>query len=96
VARELSFRPLPLLITGEEREGQLVLADGKLVAVLVRLNGDAPSPELVGRWFLDTAFDPLDASGTHIFADLEQAGRWVQGQFGRRGSAKPGAILKPE
>jgi hypothetical protein len=44
----VAFQSTPVLLDRPDREGQLVFADGQLVALLVRLDGDAPSDDLVG------------------------------------------------
>ena len=37
----VAFQSTPVLLDRPDREGQLVFADGQLVALLVRLDGDA-------------------------------------------------------
>ncbi len=42
----ISFQPIPILIDGHDTQGQLVLVDGQLVAVLSRLDGETHAPEV--------------------------------------------------
>ena len=79
----VSFQSLPILIDGYDTEGHLVLIDGQLAAVLARLAGDAHELEFKGRWHLEAGFGHCDVPGTHVFATLDEAGAWVQGQVKR-------------
>ena len=68
----ISFQPIEVLTASEDREGRLVLVDGKLAAVLVRLSDQAHDPLLRGAWYLEAGFGLLD--GRHgLFASLEEA-----------------------
>ena len=56
----------------EDREGRLVLVDGRLAALLVRLADQSHDPLLRGAWYLEAGFGVLD--GEHgLFASLEEA-----------------------
>ncbi len=79
----VSFQPLPILIDGYDTEGHLVLIDGQLAAVLARLDADANDPEFKGRWHLEAGLGHCDVPGTPVFATLDEAGAWVQGQVNR-------------
>jgi len=48
-----------------------------------RLDGDAHEPEFKGRWHLEAGFGHCDVPGTPVFATLDEAGAWVQGQVKR-------------
>ncbi|MCJ2109138.1 hypothetical protein MKK70_27960, partial [Methylobacterium sp. E-041] len=63
----------PILVdTGSpDREGRLVLANGLLIAVLVRL--DTPEHEVGPGWFVEAAFGRLVGISAPIFATLEEA-----------------------
>jgi hypothetical protein len=76
----VSFEAIPVLIDGYDTEGHLVLIDGQLAAVLARLDGDAHEPEFKGHWHLEAGFGHCDVPGTHVFATLDEAEAWVQGQ----------------
>ena len=54
----------------------MVLVNGKLVAVLVRLTGPYDNPELRNKWFVEVGFGPL--SDKHeLFSTWEEAEAWV-------------------
>lgn len=57
MSRGINFQPIPVLIDGFDTEGQRVLAEGELCAVLTRLDGDAHDPEMKGWWHLEAALD---------------------------------------
>ena len=77
---ELLLRPVPVHTGSGDQEGQLVLADGRLVAVLVRLD-DMSHAGLVGAWFLEAGFGPCAHVVAPTFSDLDAAKRWIQQQF---------------
>jgi hypothetical protein len=69
---QISFQSVEVLTASEDREGRLVLVDGKLTAVLVRLSDTAHDPLLRGACYLEAGFGLLD--GRHeLFASLEEA-----------------------
>ncbi len=78
------LKPIAVDTGGLDREGQLVLANGLLVALLVRL--DDPAHARVGHWYLEVALGPLLGSRPMPFADLEAAARWMRQRL-RGGSA---------
>ena len=47
---QISFQPIEVLTASEDREGRLVLVDGKLAAVLVRLEHDRFRLKRSQRW----------------------------------------------
>ena len=69
---EITFQSIEVLTASEDREGCLVLVDGKLAAVLVRLNDRAHDPLLQGAWYIEAGFGSLD-SRHELFASLEEA-----------------------
>ena len=74
---QISFQPIEVLTASEDREGCLVLVDGKLAAVLVRLNDQAHEPLLRGAWYFEAGFGLLD--GRHeLFASLEEAAASIE------------------
>ena len=54
----------------------MVLVDGTLVAVLVRLTGPYNDPHLHGKWCVQRGFGPL-SEGDEVFSTLEEAEDWV-------------------
>jgi hypothetical protein len=68
----LRLHPIEVLTASQDREGQLVLVDGKLAAVLVRLADTCHDPLFQGAWYLEAGFGALD--GRHgLFASLDEA-----------------------
>ena len=69
---EISFQPIEVLTASEDREGHLVLVNGKLAAVLVRLDDQAHDPLLRGAWYIEAGFGLLD-NRHELFASFEEA-----------------------
>jgi hypothetical protein len=68
---------MEVLTASEDREGCLVLVDGKLAAVLVRLSDSAHDPLLRGAWYIEAGLGFLD--GRHqLFASLEEAAASIE------------------
>jgi hypothetical protein len=82
----LEMRPIPVHTGAADEEGRLVVANGRLVAVLVRL-ADQVHTSLVGCWFLEAGFGPC-AGATPVFDSLEGAQNWIADRLGR-GSRDP-------
>jgi hypothetical protein len=76
----MSFLLQPVRVgTGSDEEGLLVFdADERLVAVLVRLSERHENLGLVGHWFLEAGFGPVDGCDYPTFADLDQAQEWIE------------------
>jgi hypothetical protein len=72
MSHQITFQPIEVLTASEDRDGRLVLVDGKLAAVLVRLSDQAHDPLLRGAWYFEAGFGFLD--GRHeLFASFEEA-----------------------
>jgi len=69
---QISFQPIEVLTASEDREGRLVLIDGKLAAVLVRLSDKAHDPLLRGAWYIEAGFGLLDGR-CGLFASFDEA-----------------------
>jgi hypothetical protein len=82
----ITFQAIPILIDGHDAQGQLVLFDEQLVAVLARLDGDAHDPAMKSWWNLEAGFGPCDAKGDNLFKTLDEAGAWVRQRIGERTS----------
>ncbi len=83
---EITLQRISVLADGGAHEGQLVLADGHLVAVLSRVTAEETlgEGEQVEGWFLEAGFGPcgpLMSVTPPIFADLEQAMAWVHAKL---------------
>lgn len=73
----VAFTPIRVNTLSEDAEGRLVMWQGALVGVLVRL--DAPEQgDAVGGWSLEAGFGPLEFLRPEPFADLEQARGFVE------------------
>jgi len=77
----LELRPIPVHTGAADEEGRLVMANGRLVAVLVHL-ADQVHTSLVGSWFLEAGFGPC-AGAAPVFDSLEGARNWVAERLGR-------------
>ncbi|HEV2558786.1 MAG TPA: hypothetical protein VGU45_09180 [Microvirga sp.] len=77
-----------LVATGYDEEGALIYADGRLVAVLVRLS-DLHEAE-AGHWYLEAGFGiGLDGPNHETFDSLDEAKGWIADQLSRRERAAP-------
>ncbi len=80
------MRAIPVHTGAADEEGRLVVANGRLVAVLVRL-ADQVHTNLVGCWFLEAGFGPC-AGTAPVFDSLEGARSWIANRLGS-GSGHP-------
>lgn len=60
----------------EGEQGLLVMAESRLVAVLVHLSDEYG--EDAGKWHLEAAFGGVAHPGVPIFADLDEAQAWIE------------------
>jgi hypothetical protein len=75
---DISLQPMRVLIDGHDSEGNLILADGQLAAVIVRLDGQTHHPEHKGLWHLEAGFGKCDVRvAPPVFRTPEEAGAWV-------------------
>jgi len=77
---DLHFHPVPAHTASGDEDGQLALVDGRLVAVLVRLD-DETHEEMVGTWFLEAGFGPCARVAAPMFRSLDAVRSWIEGQF---------------
>ena len=82
-AGALVLQPLEVATTPEGEEGRMVMKDGRLVAVLVRL-GAADGELSEGCWFLEAGFGPCQTAVPPIFASLDEATLWLSQQLQER------------
>ena len=78
----ITLQPIPVLTGSQDQEGRLVLADGQLVAVLVRL-ADEVHGDKRGGWFLEAGFGHCDGPQHPVFASLDEAEIWVRRRIER-------------
>jgi hypothetical protein len=72
----ITLQPIEVRTGCEDREGRLVLVDGVLAAVLVRLD-DLVHDADRGRWFLEAGLGSLFGVSPLPFADLDEAEMWL-------------------
>ena len=82
----ITFQAIPILIDGHDTQGQLVLFEGQLAAVLARLDGDAHDPKMKNWWNLEAGFGPCQAIGDNLFKTLDEAEAWVRQRIGDHAS----------
>ena len=78
----ITLQPIPVMTGSQDQEGRLVLADGQLVAVLVRL-ADEVHGDKRGGWFLEAGFGHCDGPQHPVFASLDEAEIWVRRRIER-------------
>jgi len=74
---DITLQPIPVMTGSQDHEGRLVLADGQLAAVLVRLSDEVHGEEQ-GGWFLEAGFGPCDGPEHPIFESFDEAEAWVR------------------
>ncbi len=75
MASNLTLQPILIETGSDDTDGRLVLRDGHLVAVLVRLDGPEHG-DLQGFWHLEAGFGPCDQKAD-AFHSLNEAQRWI-------------------
>ncbi|MFD2237272.1 hypothetical protein [Aureimonas populi] len=71
------FEPIEVATGSQDRDGRLVLRDGALMAVLVRLDDPAHGEER-GRWHLEATFNGIGWAGAPLFENPEAACLWLR------------------
>jgi len=71
----LSFQNVRVETGGSDEEGCLVFAEGKLVALIVRLSDE--HEDMAGQWFFEAGFGRLDGPAHPSFSDIEAAQDWI-------------------
>jgi hypothetical protein len=83
---QITFQPVEILTDGKDHEGCLVLADGKLVAVLVRLTDPVYDRHLLGAWYLEIGFGAALEMRHDAFASLDEAAQVIGGDLTKSSS----------
>jgi hypothetical protein len=70
---------IPVNTGSLDQQGCLLLVDGSLAAVLVRLEqAEHSDPTLAGQWFVEAGFGPCETGQQClVFATLEDAEHWA-------------------
>ncbi len=79
--RNIEFVPILIDTATDDEEGRLVMSDGRLVGVLVRLDGPEQAP-LQGWWSLEAGFGALSETSPEPFETLAAASAWVHSALG--------------
>ena len=69
------LQPIQIDTNSSDQEARLVMADGRLIAILVRL--EDPGHARAGHWFLEVGLGRLQGLRPRPFMDLEEATRWL-------------------
>jgi hypothetical protein len=81
----LHLQPVRVATSSEDSDGQLVFADGFLVAVLVQLSDQHGA--FVGMWFSEAGFGLTAVMSAPLFLDLDAAQDWIERHLSiKRGS----------
>ena len=80
MAPRVTLQPTAVMTGCDDREGCLVLSDGQLVAVLVRLADEVHGAKR-GLWFLEAGFGSCRTAAAPIFDDLDEAQAWVRNKL---------------
>ena len=84
----LECRPVLVDTASPDETGRLVLADGRLVAVLVRVAGfqgeAGPGGAAPSGWQMEAGFGPCAAPVPPWFDTLAEAGAWVHARLAAR------------
>jgi hypothetical protein len=78
MALDISSQPMRVLIDGHDSEGNLVLADNQLAAVIVRLDGEHHDPEHKRLWHLEAGFGKCGLRDAPLFTTPDEAGARVE------------------
>ncbi|WP_264049991.1 hypothetical protein [Methylobacterium flocculans] len=71
----LRLQPIRVRTASDDEDGQLVLVDEALVAVLVRLAPDHGA--MAGHWYLEAGFGQVTVPTSPTFPDLDAALAWI-------------------
>ena len=89
---QLSLQSIRIGTTCADEDGRLVLAEDRLVAVLVRLE-DPMHNGARGCWHLEAGFGCCTGAQPALFADLEEATAWVAARLeGAAQASKPSPV----
>lgn len=76
----IAFQDVKIATGSADEEGRLVLADGRLVAVIVRLDDESHGATR-GQWSVEAGFDGVDSAKLPVLADLDAVRIWVETQI---------------
>lgn len=70
------FQTIQVATGSADHEGRLVLRDGVLVGVLVKLDDQAHG-DVRGQWHFEATFADVEKIASPLFAEPEDAARWL-------------------
>lgn len=76
-----ALEPTQVAIDNGEERGLILRVDGRLVAVLVRLDAEY-NGEHRGHWYLEAGFGPCSGIAPAPFLQIRDAMMWVAGRLG--------------
>ena len=76
----LDLQPIEVMTGHDDRDGRLVLFNGQLVAVLVRLESEFYGDQR-GGWFLEAGFGLCTGATPPVFPNLGDAQAWIGKQI---------------
>jgi hypothetical protein len=78
VVQSISFQPVSVAIDEDGDDGRLVFADGRLAAVVTRLQSGIHRPEDQGKWHVEAGFGPCAFHVSEpLFASLDDVAAWI-------------------
>lgn len=80
----LHATPITVALSGDEH-GLLIMEDGRLVAILVRLDADFHG-KMRGSWCMEAGFGPCGGQ-PQVFPSLAEAFAWIADRTGAHGQA---------
>jgi len=73
----ITFQPITVATDSDDRYGMLLLADGELVAVLVRLADDTHGASIRGHWYMEAGFGLAESHRGSLFLSLDEASQSI-------------------
>jgi hypothetical protein len=78
---DIAFQSILVDTSSDDEEGRMIMLGGRLVGVLVRLDGIEHAP-LQGSWSLEAGFGPMDSLRPEPFKTLNEARAWAERVLG--------------
>jgi hypothetical protein len=77
----ITFQPI-VVDNDHDRDGLLILRDGALSAVMVRLRDSYDDPDLTNCWYVEASF-ANDAAAGMVFKSVHLAEQWFEAHHAR-------------
>lgn len=92
---QLTLQSILVATLSADEVGHLVLADGHLVAVLVRLD-DPVHEQACGGWSLEAGFGPFAGAQPEPFVDLDEALAWIEARVAPSTARASGSVANQD